>query len=61
MLKSNLGLSGMAWSVEVLFKGPCDGPLKRIFDVIDGSLSAVFITYLFSVLAGPVSPDQQPV
>ena len=61
MRKSTLGLSGMAWSVEVLFKGPCNGPLKRIGDVVDESLSAVFITYLFSVLAGPVSPDQQPV
>ena len=61
MRKSTLGLSGMAWSVAVLFKGPCDGPLKKIGDVVDGSLSAVFITYLFSVLTGPVSPDQQPV
>ena len=61
MRKSTLGLSGMAWSVEILFKGPCNGPLKRIGDVVDESLSAVFITYLFSVLAGPVPPDQQPV
>ena len=61
MRKSTLGLTGMAWFVEVLFEGPCGGPLKRIGDVLDGSLSAVSITYLFSVLAGPVPPDQQPV